>query len=184
MRRQDAVSARILAVEVVNSMWYDHLGKRSEDRLDRTDWLDAFLSYWSFPVSPDGKQIERLKALRTLLREMLDRTTAGETVTEAQLTQLNAYMAGSLRTPDLVSNDNGYALTYRPVALDWAAFLAEAALSFADLLADQRINRVKICRNSVCKWVFYDDTKNGRRQWCSSDTCGNVARVRRHRDKH
>ncbi|OWR32990.1 hypothetical protein CDO73_00325 [Saccharibacillus sp. O23] len=178
------MNGRILAVELVNSMWYDHLGKRSEDRLDRPDRLGRFLSDWSVSVSPDERGIESLKTLRALLREMLDRTTAGEPVADDQLARLNAYMAGSPRTPDLVRSGDGYELAYTPAAADWEAFLAEAALSFADLLADRRIGRVKICRNSVCKWVFYDETKNGRRQWCSSDTCGNVARVRRHRDKH
>ncbi|QDH22344.1 CGNR zinc finger domain-containing protein [Saccharibacillus brassicae] len=175
---------RLLAVEVVNSMWYDHLGTRSEDRLDYTSWLSAFLKDWNAYAAPDAKQLEQLKHLRALLRDMLDLTTAGEPVTDAQLNRLNAYMACAPRRPGLIRQNGEYKLDHVPAEQNWDAFLAETALSFANLCADNRIQRVKICRNSVCKWVFYDDTKNGRRQWCSSDTCGNVARVRRHRDKH
>lgn len=178
------MSERILAIEVINSMWHDHLGTRSEDRLDMPGWRESFLRDWDAPVLEPGlEQLEQLKRLRTLLREMSDLQAAGEAIADEQLEALNGWFARAQRRKELTRKGGEYAWTDKPAEENWDAFLSEAALSFASLLADGRIKRVKTCRNSVCKWVFYDDTKNGKRQWCSSDICGNVARVRRHRDK-
>lgn len=46
--------------------------------------------------------------------------------------------------------------------------------------------RLKACPD--CRWVFYDNTRNGRKRWClmnagaaSGRGCGNIAKVRRYR---
>ncbi|MDO3408599.1 CGNR zinc finger domain-containing protein [Saccharibacillus sp. CPCC 101409] len=179
------MSERNLAIEVMNSMWYDHLGTRSEDRLDRKDWLEAFLDRWNVAPAarPNARQLKQLKELRTLLRDILRLASAGEELAEAQLEQLNGYLGRVPRRPGLVRRGGEYVLADAPAEKSWDAFLAESALSFAAALAEGRIRRIKLCGNPDCKWVFYDDTKNGKRQWCNSEICGNLARVRRHRDK-
>ena len=41
--------------------------------------------------------------------------------------------------------------------------------SYETLLSD-KLRRIKECSN--CGWLFYDTTKNGKRRWCSMQTCG------------
>jgi len=41
--------------------------------------------------------------------------------------------------------------------------------------------RLKICREHICRWSFYDSSKNGSSQWCSMQSCGNRAKARRYR---
>ena len=41
--------------------------------------------------------------------------------------------------------------------------------------------RIKICDNDRCRWVFYDTSRTGRRRWCDMATCGNRAKAARHR---
>ena len=41
--------------------------------------------------------------------------------------------------------------------------------------------RVKICPADDCLWAFYDESRNGSRQWCSMAVCGNRAKARAHR---
>ena len=54
-------------------------------------------------------------------------------------------------------------------------------ISAAALLADHReMSRLKICPGKNCGWMFIDETKNGRRQWCTMDLCGNRAKAARH----
>jgi predicted RNA-binding Zn ribbon-like protein len=43
--------------------------------------------------------------------------------------------------------------------------------------------RIKICDNDRCRWVFYDTSRTGRRRWCDMATCGNRAKAARHRAK-
>ncbi|MEL6311405.1 MAG: CGNR zinc finger domain-containing protein [Pseudomonadota bacterium] len=55
------------------------------------------------------------------------------------------------------------------------------AISAAALLADPReMARLKTCPGVDCGWMFVDETKNGRRRWCSMETCGNRAKAARH----
>jgi predicted RNA-binding Zn ribbon-like protein len=52
-----------------------------------------------------------------------------------------------------------------------------------ELLEHGPLGRVKECGADDCGWVFLDTSKNGSRQWCSMQTCGNVSKVRRFRDR-
>lgn len=49
--------------------------------------------------------------------------------------------------------------------------------------------RLKACPD--CRWVFYDNTKNGSKRWCLMQAsgpvgrgCGDIAKVRRYRERH
>lgn len=60
-------------------------------------------------------------------------------------------------------------------------FLELVAMSATVLLADPReMARLKICPGNNCGWMFIDETKNGRRTWCTMDLCGNRAKAARH----
>ena len=54
-----------------------------------------------------------------------------------------------------------------------------------ELLLTGKQGRIKECPN--CGWLFYDSSKNGRRRWCSMDTCGSRIKAlewyKRHKQK-
>lgn len=60
------------------------------------------------------------------------------------------------------------------------------AKSAADLLTSDQLGRVRECANEEdgCGWVFLDDTRNGKKKWCSTTGCGNRAKVRAWYDRH
>ena len=82
----------------------------------------------------------------------------------------------------------------RKIALDGADALVSArrqpllALVAASALAivsdPGEYGRVKICPGANCGWLFLDETKNGRRKWCSMESCGNRAKASRHYARH
>jgi len=41
--------------------------------------------------------------------------------------------------------------------------------------------RLKACRNDVCRWAFYDHSKNRSGRWCTMDDCGNALKARAYR---
>ena len=43
--------------------------------------------------------------------------------------------------------------------------------------------RLRVCANPDCRWVFSDSSRSGRRKWCDMNTCGNRAKVARHRQR-
>jgi predicted RNA-binding Zn ribbon-like protein len=57
------------------------------------------------------------------------------------------------------------------------------ARSAAELLTSPNVPRIRICGGESCGWLFLDTSRNRSRQWCDMSDCGNVAKVRRFREK-
>lgn len=63
-----------------------------------------------------------------------------------------------------------------------ATTAAEAAVASSVVLSIQgRLGRVKLCGGEDCRWAFYDASRNGSRQWCSMEVCGNRQKARSYR---
>jgi predicted RNA-binding Zn ribbon-like protein len=45
------------------------------------------------------------------------------------------------------------------------------------------LDRLKQCPGESCGWLFLDTSRNGSRQWCDMRDCGNIAKVRRFRQR-
>lgn len=43
--------------------------------------------------------------------------------------------------------------------------------------------RIKKCENPHCSHLFFDDSKNQSRRWCSMRSCGNIMKARRFYDR-
>ncbi len=67
-----------------------------------------------------------------------------------------------------------------PVAVE--ALLSEFARDALELAADpQARGRVRQCESPDCGLLFFDDSRPGRRRWCSAGRCGDRARARAYR---
>ena len=55
--------------------------------------------------------------------------------------------------------------------------------SAAEMLTTDDLTRLRECPGEDCGWLFLDISKNSRRQWCDMQTCGNLAKVRRFRQR-
>lgn len=56
--------------------------------------------------------------------------------------------------------------------------------SAADLLTGPDVDRVRQCPGDECGWLFFDNSRSRRRQWCHMGDCGTLAKVRRFRQRH
>jgi len=170
-------------VDLANSEMWDGYGHLT-DFLDDPQWIGDFLEFWRFRVSLPGPAVLRdLRDLRNLLRGFAEKTTNGAAIQPRDLEALNSW----LKVPvfrRLVENQNGLRLTHEPVQIGWPAVLAQIADSLAEALATHQHDRLKICANSDCAWIFVDRTKGRVKRWCSDATCGNRDRVRRSRAAH
>jgi predicted RNA-binding Zn ribbon-like protein len=62
------------------------------------------------------------------------------------------------------------------------AAMSEVARDALAMLGDpDQRRRVRACANPDCERLFYDDSRPGRRRWCSPDRCGDQARARAYR---
>jgi len=58
------------------------------------------------------------------------------------------------------------------------------ALDAAMLFGSDNVDQLKQCGGTACGWLFLDTTRNHSRQWCRMADCGNLAKVRRFRERH
>ena len=84
---------------------------------------------------------------------------------------------------ELVASADGWSIDHRHVGDPIDDALARVADPMVRELADGHPNRIRVCANDRCQWVFYDASRSGRRRWCDMTTCGNRAKAARHRAK-
>lgn len=53
----------------------------------------------------------------------------------------------------------------------------------ANLLASEKVSKIKGCAGEQCGWLFLDESRSRNRQWCDMKDCGNIAKVRRFRER-
>jgi predicted RNA-binding Zn ribbon-like protein len=167
-------------VDLVNSEEWDGFGKLT-DQLANQRWLATFLKHWElYPLPSKALPRPKLVKLRHLLRGAAEKLGAGRALGQREISKLNQ----ALNVPvwqKLVQNQNGFRTEAVPVRNDWDWVQARIAASFGEMLANHEMERIKICANSDCRWVFHDPTKARTKRWCNDRTCGNRARVRRAR---
>ena len=174
-----------LYLEFINSEFRDFRGRWTRDDLQQPGWLEQFLSRWHLQpdVSLPAAPIDQLIELRALLRSAIEDLTAGQ-ITEHKLTALNNYLHGASLNRHLITNEKSFSLEMHPLQRNWSWVQEEIVASFAQSLVEHDPDRLKICANTHCRWIFYDESKSGTRRYCTPDKCANLLKVRRFRARH
>ncbi len=173
-------------MDFVNSFWRDWRGSgKSEDRLENAEWLRHFIAKWNLPgLEPaDPGNIDRLRNLRELIGRMTGAITAGEPMRADQIDALNQIMSKGPVVYRIAAHEDGYKMSSVPLSNGTDQLMASIAASFAEWIGKGDHSRVRICENTDCLWVFYDDTKNRSKRYCDDRMCGNLLKVRRYRAK-
>lgn len=50
-------------------------------------------------------------------------------------------------------------------------------------MAEEGWERLKLCGDPACRWVYYDRSRNHSSRWCSMASCGNRQKARRFRER-
>ena len=180
------ISEGELCLDLINSEHFDCRGRRGmQDNLMNPEWVAAFVQYWHLPVTPppDALALAALRALRTLLRQMLEAAATGQPVTDAQLLELNAFLALTPVIRQVQRSGTGVRLQTIMLHESWTAVASQIAASWVDVLARISPMRLKVCANPDCHWVFIDQSHNLSRSWCRQWACGNLMRVRQFRTR-
>jgi predicted RNA-binding Zn ribbon-like protein len=128
-----------------------------------------------------ARRIERFRHLRQLLQGIAAEVTEHGHPTSDQLRDLNHILRHGLHYHQIERDPDGTRYTFAQVGdrLDQAR--ATIASSLAQFLADDAPSRLRVCANAGCRYLFVDRSPTGRRRWCDMRTCGNQAKVARHR---
>jgi predicted RNA-binding Zn ribbon-like protein len=132
----------------------------------------------------DGERVLRkVRRVRAAMRELVDATVEDRPPALDQLEEVNR----ALRTHyvyELVPARDGVHLGHRHVGDPVDGALARLAESIARELSQGDAERLRICENPTCRWVFHDTSRTGMRKWCDMATCGNRAKAARYRQRH
>ncbi|HJP70448.1 MAG TPA: CGNR zinc finger domain-containing protein [Candidatus Limnocylindria bacterium] len=133
------------------------------------------------PLADIDASLPAFRDLRAALYDTTGRLAAGKRPTAAQVKLLNAAMRDGLHYHQIKPVDGGSRFTVAQVGDELAQARASIAGSLAHYLAEHDLGRVRVCANDGCRWRFIDRSPAGRRRWCDMRTCGNRAKVARHR---
>jgi predicted RNA-binding Zn ribbon-like protein len=128
-----------------------------------------------------ARRLERFRLLRQLLHHAAGQMAAGGHPDPEVVEELNHILKHGLHYHQIRREDQGsrYGVAQVGDRLDQAR--ATIASSFAYFLAGDAAPRLRVCANEGCRWIFVDRSPTGRRRWCDMRTCGNQAKVARHR---
>jgi predicted RNA-binding Zn ribbon-like protein len=128
------------------------------------------------------KVLSRIRTVRAAMRELADATVERRPPDQRQLDEVNR----ALRIPytyELIRAPDGVSLDHRHDGDPIEGALARLTESLAREVSLGHPERLRVCANSDCRWVFSDASRSGRRKWCDMSTCGNRAKVARHRER-
>lgn len=119
--------------------------------------------------------------LRDVVRGTVGRLADGQEPSRSQLRALNEVLRQGQHHHELQRDPTSGRYTFRPVGDELAQARSSIAGSLAHYMADHDVRRLRVCANDGCRWLFVDRSPGGRRRWCDMRTCGNRAKVARHR---
>ena len=148
---------------------------------DLAGWLANNVSKEARPL-PQPEFGRAIEARETIYR-LFDAMARAKTPAAADLRTLNGLLADAPARTTLRRERSGFAWEVDMRGTTAIDQLAPLLWSAGDLLAGGKLDRVKRCANPECGWLFLDDSRAGKRRWCSMSSCGNREKARRHYHK-
>ena len=172
-----------LSMDFLNTRWYlTH--KLNKEILADPVLLNKFLEIHQLQVeTPYSIKVkENLLEVRTFLAKILEDYVKDNSISLEAIKKINDYLVKSTYQRTVEKSKHEIKLAIKPVLRDWNWIMSEIVFSFVELIEYGDKNRIKICENPDCKWVFYDETKSRTKRWCD-DKCASLMKVRKFRAK-
>ena len=124
--------------------------------------------------------VDEAIAVREMIYALFSASAAGHAIADRDVDLLSRLLASAPHRTTLTISKRGHMWRLPPAAPTAASLLAPVLWSAGDLLVGGRLQRVRLCANEKCRWLFVDDSKSGTKRWCSMSSCGNRAKAHRH----
>lgn len=142
--------------------WFVHAGVVSDQEAARLD-ADAALH-----------SARRLRGALDLVLRPVARGQADEAGQARGLATLNAVLDQGRERVQVAREGGKFARGTQHEILGPLDPSVRVARSAAELLHRLEAHRLKECENPACDLLFYDESRNNSRRWCSMQGCGNV----------
>ena len=132
------------------------------------------------PGVTDDEALARVRSVRGALRDVAHAVSHGQPASPGALAEVNRAIAARERI-ELVQTAGGVSVGHSHVGDPLDDALARLAEPLVDEIQAGKADRVRVCANDTCRWIFFDESRAGRRRWCDMASCGNRAKAARHR---
>jgi len=129
-----------------------------------------------------ARDLARVHHVRGALREVADATVEHRTPRQDAIAEVNRALHAR-QVIELTAEIDGCSVDHRHVGDPVDDALARLSEALVQELVSGEPDRIRICDNDTCRWVFYDTSRTAKRRWCDMATCGNRAKQARHRAK-
>ncbi len=127
------------------------------------------------------RALERVIELREALYHIFSHRAAGTRIPDEDLALFNAALGEALHRVRLDASPDGFSWGWSDEDQNLEAMLWPILRKSAELLTSDDLKRVGECADDRgCGYLFYDNSRNHSRRWCSMESCGNRAKVQRH----
>ena len=170
--------------DFVNTLEYDAIDGHPNEHLQTTElaveWFATRGLIHAEFLETSDRDLERIHAVRAALREVADAVVEHRAPQRGALDRVNRTLRARSAT-ELVAGEDGIGIGHRHVGDPIDDALARVTEPLVQELASGHPDRLRVCANDMCRWVFYDESRAGHRRWCSMASCGNRAKAARHR---
>src|SRR6266516_1681390 len=164
-----------LAVDLLNTVIArDLLGRRE----DVAAWGAAAGVVSGGGRRRGGRGPAGLRAFREALRRGLVAWAAAGTPPARLIALLNNHLARDPAVTEVSRKGRDVVTRVRSAGGRLERLYGAVARSAAELITQGDPRRLRKCANPICRLMFYDTSKAGRRRWCSMQLCGGRAKVR------
>ena len=124
----------------------------------------------------------RVLRLRKSVYDIFRSVISGEEIFDKDLTVFNRELSLAMSKAEIFCREGELIWDWKNDGIERILFLITRIA--AQLLTSSDLEKLKCCSGENCGWLFYDTSKNKRRQWCDMRDCGNLAKARRFRVKN
>jgi Conserved protein containing a Zn-ribbon-like motif, possibly RNA-binding len=168
-----------LCLEFANTRYW-----RGQETPTETLNTPADLAAWAkAPKTPSQKEFEQALALRETIHRLFDAVAQGKAPAGRDFEALNAALAAAPARTVLKRGKESFDWDLDMKSGTALALLAPVLWSAGDLLASAKLAKVRRCANPECLYLFLDESRAGKRRWCTMSSCGNRAKAKRHYHK-
>lgn len=170
------------ALDFVNTLEFE--GGGPIDHFSTTaqafDWLRQRGLLHEAPTAHADARLRRIRSARAALRELVDAAAEHRPPAQSAVGEANRVLRAR-EVLELVPDGSGVTLGHVHVGDPIDDALARLADPIAREVSGDGRERLRICANDRCRYVFVDTSRTGRRRWCDMSSCGNRAKAARHR---
>jgi predicted RNA-binding Zn ribbon-like protein len=182
---------RVLCLDFVNTVSWRGKPDPSETMAHPASWIEWMRQHQALPVEaiaelkrraemwPTEAETAYIRAVefRESLYRLLCDAVQGKNSMEKSA--FDDVLEPALERVRIRFDSGRYHWNFEGTPVDWETALFPVALSAAQLLTSNWVEKLRTCGREECLWLFLDLTKNHSRKWCDMTTCGNVMKARR-----